>query len=133
MSLSTVGGARARFCFRLRSENQTSATMTRRPAMVAPTPTPATAPVLNEEDDVLWETASAAVVVTDEVVDELLVEADEDAVEVGMKSTMVAVDCKSRLGAGAWKVWLNVVEHARLSASQQAHSLLLELYFKPVW
>jgi hypothetical protein len=60
------------------------------------------------------------------VPEEVEVPAEDVGVVVGMKSTMVMVDCRSASGAGKSSVALKEVEHA-VSGLQQAQELVVEL------
>lgn len=112
----------------LRSRITTTAAMIAITPTATPTPIPAFAPEL--KDDVSLGTGS--LVAVDEARDAVLsvikvpVLAALDDVDVGMKSNMAIVCCRSNSGAGASSVSLNVVEHS-VSGLQQAQELLVEL------
>ena len=104
---------------------------------------PAIAPVLRPESELCALTESVADACEPEdvaldVVDALpLAGAVDDAVEavadeVGMKSTIVIVDCKRASGAGSSSVTFVDVEQLASSASQHAQTESVALYVKPV-
>lgn len=106
-----------------------------------PTPIPAFAPVLKPLGSVLLEIAATEADAEADALEELvpvLVPAlvrdaeDEEAVDVGMKSTIVLVCNRSCCGAGALNVALVPVEHVVSSLSQHFQTEAAVSYCKPV-
>lgn len=145
MSASCVTIATSRCLLFLRRINHTARATINTPARAAPTPIPAAVPVLSDEFDlpttsvsVVDDAADVDVVAEEDIREDedpnvldmlaVLDVLDEVGVDVGVKSSIAIVDCKSDSGAGASNVEFTEVEHDVSPSLQHAHKSSVVLY-----